>query len=63
MGKFETASVNDESVVKKIGQNLPAILRKEVAPLELMLEDQLLHRSYQNGVPTLLSKRITGGPN
>ncbi|KAI8623341.1 reducing type I polyketide synthase [Xylariaceae sp. FL1651] len=47
MDKVEKASVNGELAVR-IGKNLIPILRKEVAPLELMLEGQLLYRFYQH---------------
>ncbi|KAI0454862.1 reducing type I polyketide synthase [Xylaria acuta] len=47
MDKVEKASVNGELSVR-IGKNLLPILRKEVAPLELMLEGQLLYRYYQH---------------
>ncbi|GAW16135.1 hypothetical protein ANO14919_055580 [Xylariales sp. No.14919] len=46
MDKVEQASVNGELAVR-IGKNLLPILLKEVAPLELMLEGQLLYRYYQ----------------
>ncbi|KAI1309753.1 putative polyketide synthase [Xylaria venustula] len=46
MDKAEKASVNGELAIR-IGKNLLAILRKEVAPLELMLEGQLLYKYYQ----------------
>ncbi|KAI3338274.1 putative polyketide synthase [Ustulina deusta] len=46
MDKVEKASVNGELSIR-IGKNLLPILRKEVAPLELMLEGQLLYRYYQ----------------
>ncbi|KAI0435050.1 putative polyketide synthase [Xylaria sp. FL1042] len=46
MDKAEKASVNGELAIR-IGKNLLPILRKEVAPLELMLEGQLLYRYYQ----------------
>ncbi|KAI0506887.1 putative polyketide synthase [Xylaria bambusicola] len=46
MDKAEKASVNGELAIR-IGKNLLPILRKEVAPLELMLEGQLLYKYYQ----------------
>ncbi|KAI1744483.1 reducing type I polyketide synthase [Xylaria scruposa] len=46
MDKVEKASVNGE-LAARIGKNLLPILRKEIAPLELMLEGQLLYRFYQ----------------
>ncbi|KAI0538759.1 putative polyketide synthase [Xylaria digitata] len=47
MDRVEKASVNGELSIR-IGKNILPILRKEVAPLELMLKDQLLYRYYQN---------------
>ncbi|KAI3316791.1 reducing type I polyketide synthase [Xylariaceae sp. AK1471] len=47
MDKVEKASVNGELAVR-IGKNLLRILRKEIAPLELMLEGQLLYQFYQH---------------
>ncbi|KAJ3580034.1 hypothetical protein NPX13_g526 [Xylaria arbuscula] len=46
MDKAEKASVNGELAIR-IGKNLLPILRKEIAPLELMLEGQLLYKYYQ----------------
>ncbi|KAI0109091.1 putative polyketide synthase [Nemania sp. FL0031] len=46
MDRVEKASVNGELAVR-IGKNLLSILRREVTPLELMLEGQLLYRYYQ----------------
>lgn len=40
------ASVNGKMLVR-IGKNLVSILRKEVAPLELMLENKLLYTYYE----------------
>ncbi|KAI0474774.1 reducing type I polyketide synthase [Xylaria cf. heliscus] len=45
--KVEKSSVNGEMSIR-IGKNLLPILRKEVAPLELMLDDQLLYKYYQH---------------
>ena len=47
MDKVEKASVNGE-LAARIGKNLLPILRKQIAPLELMLEGQLLYRFYQH---------------
>ncbi|TGJ85110.1 hypothetical protein E0Z10_g3631 [Xylaria hypoxylon] len=49
MDKAEKASANGELAIR-IGKQLLPILRKEVAPLELMLEGQLLYRYYQTGL-------------
>jgi acyl transferase domain-containing protein/SAM-dependent methyltransferase len=43
--KASAASVNGEMVCR-LGPHIPAILRREVTPLELMLEGKLLHRYY-----------------
>ncbi|KAL2813950.1 hypothetical protein BDW59DRAFT_24526 [Aspergillus cavernicola] len=43
--KMGTASVNGE-MIQRLGPQLLAMLRQEIAPLELMLEDQLLMRYY-----------------
>lgn len=42
-------SLNGEMACR-IGQNLTSILRKEIAPLELMLEDKLLYTYYAEGL-------------
>ncbi|KAL4941786.1 hypothetical protein BDV06DRAFT_222773 [Aspergillus oleicola] len=42
-------SVNGEMCVR-VGGNLLPILRKEVEPLEIMMEDGLLHRYYENAL-------------
>ncbi|KAI0198468.1 reducing type I polyketide synthase [Astrocystis sublimbata] len=44
--RVATVSVNGE-LAARIGKNLLPILRKQIAPLELMLEDQLLYKFYQ----------------
>ncbi|KAF4951264.1 hypothetical protein FSARC_12963, partial [Fusarium sarcochroum] len=41
------ASVNGEMLVR-IGKNLLGIMRKEITPLELMMEGKLLYRYYEN---------------
>ncbi|KAJ4253425.1 hypothetical protein NW762_010583 [Fusarium torreyae] len=41
------ASVNGEMMVR-IGKNLLGILRKQITPLELMMEGKLLYRYYEN---------------
>ena len=38
------------NMVCRIGRNLVGILRQEIAPLELMLKDQLLYRYYQEAL-------------
>ena len=38
------------NMVCRIGRNLVGILRQEIAPLELMLQDQLLYRYYQEAL-------------
>ncbi|KAK1772875.1 hypothetical protein QBC33DRAFT_584336 [Phialemonium atrogriseum] len=45
LDRVSGASTNGELVVR-VGRNLPAILRREVAPLEVMLEGGLLYRFY-----------------
>ncbi|KAF8439511.1 hypothetical protein BGX38DRAFT_875482 [Terfezia claveryi] len=40
----------DAQMLTRIGRNLVGILRKEVQPLEIMLEDDLLSRSYRDGL-------------
>ncbi|KAI0857178.1 hypothetical protein F4860DRAFT_528288 [Xylaria cubensis] len=45
--KVEKASVTGKLAVR-IGKNLLGIMRKEIAPLELMLEGKLLYEFYQN---------------
>ncbi|KAK3938873.1 hypothetical protein QBC46DRAFT_291686 [Diplogelasinospora grovesii] len=45
--KVAVSSVNGELGVR-MGKNLVAVMRKEVAPLELMLKDQLLYKFYQH---------------
>lgn len=40
----------DAQLLTRIGSNLVLILRKEVQPLELMLEDDLLYRYYQESL-------------
>jgi acyl transferase domain-containing protein/NADPH:quinone reductase-like Zn-dependent oxidoreductase len=47
--KVGEESVNGEMLVR-IGQNLLGILRKEVAPLELMLEGKLLYTYYEKAL-------------
>ena len=47
--KVSNASVNGKMLCR-VGQSLPAILRKEVAPLELMLEDKLLYTYYEQAL-------------
>ncbi|KAI1774978.1 putative FSP1 [Hypoxylon cercidicola] len=47
------ASVDGE-LVRRLGPHIAAILRREVAPLELMMEDELLYNYYGN---TLKSER------
>lgn len=47
MEKVEKASVNGELAVR-MGKNVLNILRKEVTPLELMLQGQLLYRFYHH---------------
>jgi acyl transferase domain-containing protein/NADPH:quinone reductase-like Zn-dependent oxidoreductase/ubiquinone/menaquinone biosynthesis C-methylase UbiE len=47
--KVKTTSVSGEMVVR-IGRNLLSILRKEIAPLELMLADRLLYSYYQKAL-------------
>ncbi|KAL2807721.1 hypothetical protein BJX63DRAFT_61499 [Aspergillus granulosus] len=44
-----TSSVNGEMLVR-IGDNLLGILRKEVTPLELMMEGKLLYKYYENAL-------------
>ena len=57
--KAESASVTGEMFIR-IGKNLLPILRKELAPLHLMLEDKLLYRYYAVSYThlTLPTKRI-----
>ena len=43
------ASVNGEMLVR-IGNNLLGILRKQVTPLELMMEGKLLYKYYENAL-------------
>ncbi|KAK4238694.1 hypothetical protein C8A03DRAFT_14873 [Achaetomium macrosporum] len=45
--RVEKASINGELAVR-LGKNMLAIMRKEIAPLELMLRDQLLYKFYRN---------------
>lgn len=45
--KVEKVSVTG-ALAMRIGKNLLPILRKQIAPLELMLEEQLLYTFYQN---------------
>ena len=45
-----TDSSTSGNIVCRIGQNLVGILRQEIAPLELMLKDQLLYRYYQEAL-------------
>ena len=47
--KVSSASVNGKMLCP-VGQSLPAILRKEVAPLELMLEGKLLYTYYEQAL-------------
>jgi NADPH:quinone reductase-like Zn-dependent oxidoreductase/malonyl CoA-acyl carrier protein transacylase/SAM-dependent methyltransferase len=47
--KVQRASVHGALVVK-VGRNMPGILRREIAPLELMLQDQLLYKFYQQAL-------------
>lgn len=49
IGKVSSASVDGEMACL-IGRNLNAILRQQVAPLELMLKDHLLHRYYKHAL-------------
>lgn len=47
--KVAKASVHGALVVK-VGRNMVGILRKEIAPLELMLQNQLLYKFYQEAL-------------
>ncbi|ROT41106.1 putative polyketide synthase [Sodiomyces alkalinus F11] len=47
--QVSAASVNGEMLVR-IGNNLLGILRKEVTPLELMMEENLLYKYYENAL-------------
>lgn len=47
MDKVEKASIHGKLTVR-IGKNLLGIMRREVAPLELMLEGKLLYEFYQH---------------
>lgn len=47
--KVRKESVDGEMICH-LGPNLLAILRHEVTPLELMMEDNLLHRYYENAL-------------
>ena len=44
------ASSTSGNMVCRIGRSLIGILRQEIAPLELMLQDQLLYRYYQEAL-------------
>jgi hypothetical protein len=44
-----SASVNGE-LVCRIGLHITAILKNEITPLELMMEDRLLYRYYNNAL-------------
>ncbi|KAL8720573.1 MAG: hypothetical protein Q9225_002592 [Loekoesia sp. 1 TL-2023] len=47
--KANTASVNGEMTCR-LGPHILSMLRRDVTPLELMLEDKLLHRYYIEGL-------------
>lgn len=57
--KVNTASVNGEMLCR-LGPQLLAMLRREVTPLELMLEDKLLHKYYNEGLKWDRSSRQVG---
>lgn len=57
--KANTASVNGEMVCR-LGPHIMSMLRHEVTPLELMLEDKLLHRYYIEGLKWDRSSRQVG---
>ncbi|KAL1623909.1 Type I Iterative PKS [Neofusicoccum ribis] len=48
-GKVSSSSVDGEMVCR-IGCNLAPILRQQIAPLELMLQDHLLYRYYKSAL-------------
>ncbi|KAL4953386.1 hypothetical protein BDW69DRAFT_184521 [Aspergillus filifer] len=47
--KVGSASINGE-LVCHLGPQMPAILRQEKQPLEVLMENNMLHRFYQQGV-------------
>lgn len=47
--KIRAASVNGEMTCR-LGPHIKSMLRREITPLELMLEDKLLHRYYVEGL-------------
>lgn len=47
--KVKAATVNGEMVCC-LGPQIPAILRREVTPLEAMMEGKLLHRYYEDAI-------------
>lgn len=55
IGLAAKASVDGE-MVQRLGPHIAGILRREVAPLELMMEDELLYNYYGN---TLKSERCS----
>ena len=57
--KVTTSSVNGEMTCH-LGPHIMALLRREVTPLELMLEDKLLHRYYIDGLKWDRSSRQMG---
>ena len=57
--KANTASVNGEMVCR-LGPHINAILRREVTPLELMLEDKLLFKYYVEAMKWDRSSRKVG---
>lgn len=59
IAKASTASVNGEMICR-LGPELTAILRREVTPLELMLEDGFLNRYYEDALKLDRSTRQVG---
>ena len=57
--KVCAASVNGEMVCR-LGPHIMSMLRREVTPLELMLENKLLHRYYIDGLKWDRSSRQMG---
>ena len=57
--KARSASVNGEMVCN-LGPHILSMLRREVTPLELMLENKLLHRYYIDGLKWDRSSRQIG---
>ncbi|KAL8907696.1 MAG: hypothetical protein Q9207_001265 [Kuettlingeria erythrocarpa] len=57
--KASAASVNGEMVCR-LGPHILSMLRREVTPLELMLEDKLLHRYYIEALKWDRSSRQVG---